>query len=224
VRKDADAYQHIDPSIVGNESRIVISELAGRSSIAERAQQLGLTTNQDLITAALAEVKSLEERGFQFEGAEASFHLLLHRLQDDYEAPFEFVDFLVLAETREGRDMLSEAMVKIRVGDEIFQTASDGNGPVSALDRAARKALERFFPALEQTHLIDYKVRILDSTSATDASVRVLIQSSDGVSEWGTVGSSTDIIEASWLALKDSYEYALLITGSSASDLKEIEL
>ncbi len=191
---------------------------------AERAQQLGLITNQDLITAALAEVKSLEERGFQFEGAEASFHLLLHRLQDAYEAPFEFVDFLVLAETREGRDMLSEAMVKIRVGDEIFQTASDGNGPVSALDRAARKALERFFPALEQTHLIDYKVRILDSTSATDASVRVLIQSSDGVSEWGTVGSSTDIIEASWLALKDSYEYALLITGSSASDLKEIEL
>jgi 2-isopropylmalate synthase len=209
---------------VGNESRIVISELAGRSSIAERAQQLGLITNQDLITAALAEVKSLEESGFQFEGAEASFHLLLHRLQDDYAAPFEFVDFLVLAETREGRDMLSEAMVKIRVGDEMFQTASDGNGPVSALDRAARKALERFFPALEQTHLIDYKVRILDSTSATNASVRVLIQSSDGVSEWGTVGSSTDIIEASWLALKDSYEYALLITGSSASNLKEIEL
>ena len=224
VRKDADAYQHIDPSIVGNESRIVISELAGRSSIAERAQQLGLVTNQDLITAALAEVKSLEERGFQFEGAEASFHLLLHRLQDDYEAPFEFVDFLVLAETREGRDMLSEAMVKIRVGDEIFQTASDGNGPVSALDRAARKALERFFPSLEQAHLIDYKVRILDSTSATNASVRVLIQSSDGASEWGTVGSSTDIIEASWLALKDSYEYALLITQSSASDLRAIEL
>ena len=148
----------------------------------------------------------------------------MHRLQDDYEAPFEFVDFLVLAETREGRDMLSEAMVKIRVGDEIFQTASDGNGPVSALDRAARKALERFFPSLEQAHLIDYKVRILDSTSATNASVRVLIQSSDGASEWGTVGSSTDIIEASWLALKDSYEYALLITQSSASDLRAIEL
>ncbi len=176
-----------------------------------------MALDETSINAAVETVKSMEERGFQFEGAEASFYLLLQRLQHDYRAPFEFVDFLVLAETRQGRDMLSEAMVKIKVGDEVFQTASDGNGPVSALDHAARKALERFFPSLERTHLVDYKVRILDSTSATDASVRVLIQSSDGTKEWGTVGSSTDIIEASWLALKDSYEYALVVTGADGS-------
>jgi len=217
VRKDADAYQHIDPADVGNEPRVLISELAGRSNITARAEQLGVVLDETSINAAVETVKSMEERGFQFEGAEASFYLLLQRLQPDYRAPFEFVDFLVLAETRQGRDMLSEAMVKIKVGDEVFQTASDGNGPVSALDHAARKALERFFPSLEQTHLVDYKVRILDSTSATDASVRVLIQSSDGTKEWGTVGSSTDIIEASWLALKDSYEYALVVTGADGT-------
>ena len=217
MRKHAQAYQHVDPSIVGNERRILISELAGRSNIAERARGLGLSTDDAGVSEALAAVKDLEERGYQFEGAEASFELLLRRLRSDYRSPFEFVDFLVLAETRGGREMLSEAMVKIRVGEEIFHTAAEGNGPVSALDHAARKALERFFPALREMHLVDYKVRILDSASATDASVRVLIQSTDGSREWGTVGSSANIIEASWLALKDSYEYALLenVTNSA---------
>ena len=214
MRKHAQAYQHVDPATVGNERRILISELAGRSNIAERARGLGLSTDDAGVSEALAAVKDLEERGYQFEGAEASFELLLRRLRGDYRSPFEFVDFLVLAETRGGREMLSEAMVKIRVGEEIFHTAAEGNGPVSALDHAARKALERFFPALREMHLVDYKVRILDSASATDASVRVLIQSTDGSREWGTVGSSANIIEASWLALKDSYEYALLENGT----------
>lgn len=207
--KHADAYQHIDPELVGNDSRILISELSGRSSVVAKANALGLGDATDA-ARALDEVKSLEERGFQFEGAEASFELLLRRLQADYQPPFDFVDFLVLAETRGGREMLSEAMVKIRVGDEVFHTAAEGNGPVSAMDRAARKALERFFPEIAGMHLADYKVRILDSSAATDAAVRVLIQSSDGQDEWGTVGSSSNIIEASWIALKDSYEYALL--------------
>ncbi len=217
MRKHAQAYQHVDPATVGNERRILISELAGRSNIAERARGLGLSTDDAGVSEALAAVKDLEERGYQFEGAEASFELLLRRLRDDYRSPFEFVDFLVLAETRGGREMLSEAMVKIRVGEEIFHTAAEGNGPVSALDHAARKALERFFPALREMHLVDYKVRILDSASATDASVRVLIQSTDGSREWGTVGSSANIIEASWLALKDSYEYALLENGTNSA-------
>jgi len=217
MRKHAQAYQHIDPATVGNERRILISELAGRSNIAERARGLGLSTDDAGVSEALAKVKDLEERGYQFEGAEASFELLLRRLRADYRSPFEFVDFLVLAETRGGREMLSEAMVKIRVGEEMFHTAAEGNGPVSALDHAARKALERFFPALQEVHLVDYKVRILDSASATDASVRVLIQSTDGSREWGTVGSSTNIIEASWLALKDSYEYALLENGTNSA-------
>ncbi len=216
MRKHADAYQHIDPALVGNDSRIIISELAGRSSVVAKADALGLGDATDA-ARAVEELKSLEERGFQFEGAEASFELLLRRLEGEYEAPFEFVDFLVLAETREGREMLSEAMVKIRVGDEVFHTAAEGNGPVSALDRAARKALDRFFPELSGMHLADYKVRILDSSAATDAAVRVLIQSSNGEDEWGTVGSSSNIIEASWIALKDSYEYALLRAPGSQS-------
>ena len=209
MSKHASAYQHIDPALVGNNSRIVISELAGRSSVVAKADALGLRHVTDA-RQVVSKLKSLEERGFQFEGAEASFELLVHRLAPDYQPPFEFVDFLVLAETREGREMLSEAMVKIRVGDEVFHTAAEGNGPVSALDRAARKAMEQFFPELAGMHLADYKVRILDSSAATDAAVRVLIQSSDGMDEWGTVGSSSNIIEASWIALQDSYEYALM--------------
>ncbi len=213
MRKHQDAYQHMDPALVGNEPRILISELAGRSNISARAAQLGLLEPGADTGLVLDEIKQLEERGFQFEGAEASFELLVRRLQEDYEPPFELVDFLVLAETRGGADITSEAMVKIRVGDEVFHTAAEGSGPVSALDRAARKALERFFPALQQMHLVDYKVRILDPGSATDATVRVLIESADGANEWGTVGSSANIIEASWLALKDSYEYALLLAS-----------
>ncbi|MBM4437720.1 MAG: citramalate synthase [Actinobacteria bacterium] len=212
MRKDAAAYQHTDPQHVGNEPRILVSELAGRSNIAAKVAELGLAASDAQAARVLDSVKQLEERGFQFEGAEASFELLVRRQADGYRPPFEFVDFLVLAETRQGREMLSEAMVKIRVGDETFHTAAEGNGPVSALDHAARKALERFFPALARMRLTDYKVRILETGAATDAGVRVLIESTDGTREWGTVGSSTNIIEASWLALKDSYEFALLVS------------
>ena len=169
----------------------------------------------------LEQVKLLESRGFQYDHAEASFELLVHRAKPDYQSPFELVDFMVLVEkrrrppTRKGQGTLSEAMVKVRVGTEIMHTAAEGNGPVNALDEALRKALLQFYPSLAQVKLVDYKVRILEESIGTGSQVRVLIESSDGVDEWRTVGSSTNIIEASWLALADSLEYWLLKQNKS---------
>jgi len=165
----------------------------------------------------LEQVKLLESRGFQYEGAEASFELLVHRAKPDYKPPFELVDFMVVIERRRRPstrksldDMLSEAMVKIRVDGEIMHTASEGNGPVNALDQAMRKALLQFYPSLARVKLVDYKVRILEESVGTESQVRVLIESSDGVDTWRTVGSSANIIGASWIALADSVEYWLL--------------
>ena len=158
------------------------------------------------------EIKELEQRGFQFEGAEASFELLIKRRQPNYAPPFSLLDFLVLVETRGGQSILSEATVKIRVGDEVQHTAAEGNGPVNALDTAMRKALISSYPQLKQVRLLDYKVRVLDESSATRAGVRVMIESTNGQIEWSTVGSSTNIIEASYSALADSLEYAILVT------------
>jgi 2-isopropylmalate synthase len=159
----------------------------------------------------------LESRGFQYENAEASFDLLVHRAKSDYQPPFEMVDFMVVIEKRRrppamrnAEEMLSEAIVKVRVGDEVMHTAAEGNGPVNALDKALRKALLRFYPKLSAVRLVDYKVRILEESTGTESTVRVLIESSDGIEQWRTVGSSTNIIEASWLALADSLEYWLL--------------
>jgi len=159
----------------------------------------------------------LESRGFQYENAEASFELLVHRARSDYQPPFELVDYMVVVEkkrrlpTRKSlEEMLAEAMVKVKVGGEIIHTAAEGNGPVNALDEALRKALLQFYPSLAAVKLIDYKVRILEESTGTESQVRVLIDSSDGVEGWTTVGSSTNIIEASWLALADSVEYWLL--------------
>jgi len=162
-------------------------------------------------------IKLMESRGFQYESAEASFELLLHRAKPDYKPPFELVDFMVVVErkrrpagSKSAEDMLSEAMVKVMVGGEIIHTAAEGNGPVNALDRALRKALLQFYPALTKIRLADYKVRILEENVGTESKVRVFIESTDGINEWQTVGSSTDIIEATWLALADSLEYWLL--------------
>ena len=161
-------------------------------------------------------MKQKESEGYQYEGAEASFELLVRRTLPGYRAPFELEDFVIVERRRKGAEgtqlgeMLAEAMVKIRVSGELEQTAAEGNGPVNALDLAARKALKPFFPNVSNLKLVDYKVRILDSQAATGARVRVLIESSDGTRYWTTVGSSTDIIEASWLALADALEFALL--------------
>ncbi len=214
MAKSQIAYQHVDPALVGNEMRVLISELSGRSSVLSRAERLGLRLSRQSedLHGLVEEIKDLEQRGFQFEGAEASFELLIKRRQPDYAPPFTLLDFLVLVETRGGRSILSEATVKIQVGDEVQHTAAEGNGPVNALDTAMRKALVSAYPQLEQVRLLDYKVRVLDESSATAAGVRVMIESTNGHTEWSTVGSSTNIIEASYSALADSLEYAILVT------------
>jgi 2-isopropylmalate synthase len=219
LTKWADAYQHIDPTLVGNLQRVVVSELSGRKSILYKARERGvdLPPQGKEAQKLLEQVKVLESRGFQYDNAEASFDLLVHRAKSGYKPLFELVDFMVVIEKRRRppiqenlEEMLSEAMVKVRVGKEIMHTAAEGNGPVNALDQALRKALLRFYPSLSAVELVDYKVRILEESVGTSAQVRVLIESSDGVEQWRTVGSSTNIIEASWLALADSLEYWLL--------------
>ncbi len=216
------SYQHIDPELVGNRSAVVVSELSGVSNIVYKARERGLDLSPgEEARRILEQVKSMEGRGFQYEDAEASFDLLVHRAQPDYRPPFELVDFMVMVEKRRrpaasGEETLAEAMVKVRVGEQVVHTASEGNGPVDALDAALRKALTEFYPSLAQVRLTDYKVRILDESAGTEAQVRVLIESSDGEQVWSTVGSSTNIIEASWLALADSLEYWLLGRGKKS--------
>jgi len=219
LTKWAESYQHIDPAQVGNKPKVLVSELSGKGNIIYKAKELGLVLpiRGKKAQKLLEQVKLLESRGFQYENAEASFELLIHRAKPDYQPPFELVDFMVVVERRRRQPtqenlegMLSEAMVKVRVGNEVMHTVAEGNGPVNALDEALRKALLRFYPELAQVKLVDYKVRILEESIGTGSSVRVLIESSDGVDEWRTVGSSTNIIEASWLALADSLEYWLI--------------
>jgi len=219
VMKREESYQHIAPEAVGNQRRVLVSELSGRSNIIYMAQDLGfdLSTQSEQARSVLEQIKTLESHGFQYDVAEASFELLLHRAQPDYHPLFELVDFMVVVERRrrppatgDREGMLSEATVKVRVGEKVIHTAAEGNGPVNALDAALRKALIEFYPSLAAVKLIDYKVRILEESEGTGAPVRVLIESSDGEHEWRTVGSSTNIIEASWLALVDSLEYWLM--------------
>jgi len=219
ITKWPDAYQHIDPAKVGNRQRTVISDQSGKRNIISKAKELGidLSTADKEVRDLLERVKLLESRGFQYDNAEASFELLLHRAKPDYKPPFELVDFMVVVEskrrpsTRKSQEeMISEAMVKVKVGGEIIHTAAEGDGPVNALDRALRKALLQFYPSLEQVKLVDYKVRILEESVGTESQVRVLIESSDGINEWRTVGGSTNIIEASWLALADGLEWWLV--------------
>lgn len=219
VTKWANAYQHIDPALVGSKLRVVVSDLSGKGNIVYKAKEMGidLSSRAKETRKLLEQVKRLESLGFQYENAEASFEMLLHRAKPDYQPPFELVDFMVIVESGRRRptknsheETLAEAMIKVRVGDEVIHTAAEGNGPVNALDQALRKALLQFYPSLAVVKLIDYKVRILEESTGTESQVRVLIASSDGVNEWTTVGSSANIIEASWLALADGLEYWLL--------------
>ncbi|MCK9519695.1 MAG: citramalate synthase [Dehalococcoidia bacterium] len=217
IMKDEMAYQHIDPVLVGNESRVLVSELSGQRNLLMKLEERGIDYpfSQDEIKKLLETVKEKESQGYQYEGAEASFELLVRRSLPHYKPPFELEDFVIVERRRsahertELNEMLAEAMVKLQIDGELHHTAAEGNGPVNALDAAARKALIACYPHLNQVKLVDYKVRILDSQSATGARVRVLIESTDGTRYWTTVGSSTDIIEASWLALADALEYAL---------------
>ena len=215
VAKVERSYQHVDPAAVGNAGRLVVSELGGRANISIRAEQLGHQLEGVVDPRELsALVKRLEAEGLAFEGAEASFELLIHRHEADYTAPFRIVDYTCLVEQRDGRELLAEATVKVEVDGEVLHTAADGNGPVNALDQALRKALGAFYPGIDEVHLVDYKVRILDGGAATAARTRVVIDSMDGARTWSTMGSDTNIIAASAAALADSLEYAIWKSGS----------
>jgi 2-isopropylmalate synthase len=208
------AYQHVDPGVVGNVMRLVVSELGGKANTQLRAEQLGQQLDGVDPKALSLVIKQLEAEGLAFEGAEASFELLVKRHKAGYEPPFALCDYTVLVEQRGGAELLAEATVKVEVAGEVLHTAADGNGPVNALDSALRKALGAFYPQLDAVYLVDYKVRILDSEEATAAQTRVIIDSSDGAREWSTMGSGTNIIAASCQALCDSLEYAIWKTGA----------
>ena len=208
VAKVPESYQHIEPGAVGNEMRVVVSEVSGRRNVRLRAEALGLTGAAD-DEAILQRIKELEHRGFQFEAAEGSFEMLLRRSIPGYEAPFELLDFTVIVEKRGGQAMRAQATVQLRVGGEVMHTAAEGAGPVNALDRALRKALVPFHPQLEDVRLVDYKVRIVDEHLGTGARPRVIVESARGAERWSTMGCSENIIEASWLALWDALELPL---------------
>ena len=211
IRRHPESYEHVDPKLVGNESRVVVSELSGRSNVMSKAEELGLEVSSDHGSRVLARVKELEAQGFAYEAAEASFALLMARDREGYEPPFEVLDFQVSVGRRRGAGMVSEATVKVQIGDDVILTAGEGNGPVSALDAALRKALRPFFPRVAEMHLSDYKVRILDGRSGVAATTRVLIDSQSAHDTWSTVGASHNIIEASLQALVDSIEYGLTL-------------
>jgi 2-isopropylmalate synthase len=206
--RDADSYQHVDPSAVGNEMRVVVSDLSGKGNVLAKAEELGIAVEAGTESDALEEIKAAEARGLSYEGAEASVSLLLLRRRPDYIPPFRLLDYQAMVGKRQGVEFV-EATVRLEVHGQVVHTAGDGNGPVGALDSALRKALIATFPALERVHLSDYKVRILDSNSGTGATTRVLIDSRDEQGSWSTVGASANIIDASMVALTDALEFAL---------------
>ncbi len=212
VEKDPSLYEHVAPEAVGNQRRLLVSDLAGRAAVLAKAKTWGidLAGREEETKAILKELKAREKEGFQYEGAEASFELLMHRARGAQAHYFDLVGFRVMDfKAAEHDPPLAEATVRVKVGDQEEHTAASGNGPVHALDQAIRKALIRFFPVLQDVRLVDYKVRVLTGRDGTAARVRVLIESTDGKTTWGTVGVSEDVLEASWQALGDSIRYKL---------------
>lgn len=209
VARYPDSYQHIDPAQVGNRMRVVVSELSGRGNVRMRARALGLPLNDNEATL-VQQIKERESQGFQFEAAEGSFEMLVRRAAPGYRPPFTLLDFTVWVEKRGESAVMSQATVKLQVGEETMHTAGEGVGPVFALDQAIRKALVPHYPELAETHLVDYKVRIVDADRGTAARPRVVIETACGGERWSTVGCSENIMEASWLALWDSLELPLL--------------
>jgi len=211
VQKVAQSYEHINPALVGNTRRVLISDLAGRSNIVLKAEELGFKISQDTpeLKSILAKIKALEHQGYEYEAAEGSLALVIRKILKHQEPPFVVKAYHV-SMRREGSDSICEATIKVRVGTATAHTVAEGDGPVNALDSALRAALVRFYPQLETVRLTDYKVRILDSVTGTASKTRVLIESTDGKEEWGTVGASSNIIEASLQALVDSMEYRLM--------------
>ncbi len=209
VAKVTASYEHIDPALVGNERRILVSELAGQSSILAKTAKYAIQHDRAMMAKILNQVQDLENAGYEFEAAEASFDLLVRKTLGTYQPKFERLHYRVNVETDQHGALTTEATVKIRVGGRVEHTVGEGDGPVNALDHALRKALVPVFPRLAEMQLVDYKVRVVNSKAGTAARVRVVIESRDGANVWGTVGVSENIIEASWLALVDSFEYKL---------------
>lgn len=211
VLKDSRMYEHISPEKVGNQQRVLVSDLSGQSNIRYKATELGIDLSQEneLSKKVVSHIKSLEYDGFQFDGAEASFELILRTEMNEFNPHFNLLDAKVNVMFGDHGHTYSEAVLKIEVDGEVEHTASEGDGPVNALDRALRKALLRFYPGIACIKLVDYKVRVLNDKQGTSAKVRVLIESSDGNETWSTVGVSENIIQASWQALNDSVNYKL---------------
>jgi 2-isopropylmalate synthase len=213
VMRTPKTYEHIEPEIVGNVRRVLVSDLSGRSNVLYKAEELGLKIDDKSPAAQkiVEDLKEMEHYGYYFEDAEASFELLVKKHTGEIKKLFELERFKISIH-KDSNDMeaRSEALIKVRVGEETEITAAEGNGPVNAMDKALRKALERFYPQLKEIQLTDYKVRVLDSQNATAAKVRVLIETKNGTSSWNTVGVSSDVVDASWKALVDSITYHLL--------------
>lgn len=211
VMKESRMYEHIEPSLVGNKQRVLVSDLSGQSNVRYKAKEVGidLSKNEALSKKVVDHIKSLEYKGYQFDGAEASFELILRAENKEFSPFFNLIDSKVNVFYDVEGHSTSEAVLKIEVDNVIEHTASDGDGPVNALDNALRKALLRFYPEISQIKLIDYKVRVIDEKDGTAAKVRVIIESGDGSESWSTVGVSTNIIEASFKALSDSINYKL---------------
>jgi 2-isopropylmalate synthase len=218
IRRNPRAYEHVDPQFVGNATRVVVSELSGRGNVLAKAEEYEVALDAGAENAVLRGLKEREARGFAYEAAEASVALMMRRQGAGYKAPFELVDYKVMVGQRPGEEAFSDAAIKIRVNGEVVHTAAEGNGPVSALDAALRKALASAYPFVKGVRLEDYKVRILDGTTGTAATVRVLIESSFGEERWTTVGASSNVIEASWLALADGIEYGLAVASGAHAE------
>ncbi len=215
VLKNAATYEHIAPAEVGNRQRMLVSDYAGRSGLMEKVEAYGisLSKNHAKLQELVETLKERESQGYQFEGAEGSFELLMRKAMGSHCPSFQLLGFRVIVEKKQELGMLlSEATVMVKVGNVVEHTAAVGAGPVNALDHALRKALEKFYPQLREVKLLDYKVRVLSANKGTESKVRVLIESGDHKDKWGTVGVSENIMEASWQALADSIEYKLLLT------------
>ncbi|MGP1718078.1 MAG: citramalate synthase [Methylophilus sp.] len=214
VNKNPKSYEHISPNAVGNERHILVSEVAGRGAILNKLQQIDptLTKESEAAIQILEHLKALEHEGYQFESAESSFHLLMHKLLGKFQPYFRLKQYSVYIHEPSVNGINSAVTISLFVNDQESEVTAYGDGPVYALDKAMRKALEPFYPIINEIKLVDYKVRVLDSNLATAAKVRVMIESTDQQTNWTTVGVSSDIIEASWLALKDAIEYKLLKT------------
>ena len=209
LRKNKRTYEHIEPKLIGNERRFLISELAGKSNVLAELEKARIAEDKKLARKILDRVQELENEGYQFEAADASFDLLIKKVMGTYKPAFELIKYYVNTEKRASGELVTEATIKLKVGDKVEHVVEEGDGPVNALDAALRKSLENFYPTIKDVHLIDYKVRVVNAKAGTAARVRVFIESRDKTNVWGTVGVSENIIEASWQALVDSVEYKL---------------